>query len=193
MTLVRQATKADRDAALDTVISAFVGDPAWEFITAGEQDRLAPHFAAALFDSRVELGSVWVADDCRSVAMWEWHEAGANFHGEPAPWLRYREVAGEPAWQALHDYEAALDIARPEPPFWYLGVLATHPDAQGRGLATSVISPVLELADRGFLDCWLETSKPSNLPFYERRGFTHQLPVDIPSGPPTWWCWRAPS
>lgn len=78
----------------------------------------------------------------------------------------------------------------PLPPYWYLGVLATHPTAQRRGLAQAVIAPALALADAEGLDCWLETSKPANTGFYERRGFTERIEVAVPAGPLTWWMRR---
>jgi GNAT superfamily N-acetyltransferase len=175
-----------------TISAAFHDDPAWDFLTAGERERITPLFAGAVFDSRVGLGSIWTTDDCRAVALWEWRAVGSTPHDGDPVWARYREDAGETAWHHLEAYEKALDTMRPAPPYWYLGVLATHPDAQGRGLATAVISPVLEMADHDHLDCWLETSKTGNLGFYERRGFTLRLPVEVPAGPPTWWCRRAP-
>ncbi len=87
-------------------------------------------------------------------------------------------------------YEAALDAVGPVRPYWYLGVLATHPDHQGRGLATTVLRPGLAAADAEGWDCWLETSTPANKAFYAGRGFTGSVAVDIPGGPPTWWLRR---
>lgn len=192
MTPVRRATASDRDTVVATLLAAFHDDPAWDYITCGRRDSVAPLFAATLFDSRVARGTVWVADEGRAAALWEWRDVGSGPHDDDAAWSRYREQAGEDAWYRLEAYEKALDAMRPTPPYWYLGVLGTHPDAQGRGLATAVIAPVLELADHEHLDCWLETSKPDNLGFYERRGFSHRLEVEVPDGPPTWWCRRAP-
>jgi len=57
---------------------------------------------------------------------------------------------------------------------------------QGEGLASTVIAPVLALADADSLPCCLETSTPQNRAFYERRGFTYALPVALPDAPPTW-------
>jgi GNAT superfamily N-acetyltransferase len=193
VTTVRRATAADRDAVLATILAAFHDDPAWDFLTGDDRGRVAPLFAGAVFDSRVERGTVWTTDDVRAVALWEWRDVGMTPHDGDPVWSAYREAVGEDVWHRLEAYEKALDTTRPVPPYWYLGVLATDPASQGRGLATAVIAPVLEMADHDHLDCWLETSKPGNLTFYERRGFGLRLPVEVPAGPPTWWCRRAPS
>ena len=107
--VVRRATPEDHDAVVATVTAAFASDPAWEFITAGEVERLSPHFASALFEGRAAAGTVWVTDDCRAVAMWD------DRSGAPQPqshqariWDDYRAVAGERAWDRLQRYEQAL-------------------------------------------------------------------------------------
>ena len=190
---VRPARRTDRAAVIDTVSAAFARDPAWSFLLGEEYDRLAPDFAGALFDSRVESGVVWVTSDVTAVSMWD------RLGGDEGPaaeleslWRAYRATAGVEVWTRLRAYEEAVDAARPLTPYWYLGVLATRPDRQGAGLATSVIAPVLDRADGDGLDCCLETSTVPNREFYGRRGFTDVTDVHIVSGPPTWWLCRAP-
>jgi GNAT superfamily N-acetyltransferase len=193
MTPVRRATSADRDEVVATLVLAFADDPAWNFILLGKAPLFAL-FARALFDTRVVDGNVWVTDDCSATALWEYRTTGYEVDDPGNPvWAAYREASGEAAWDRLTVYDGALAEVSPEPPFWYLGVLGTRPDRQGRGLATAVVAPVLEMADHEHLDCWLETSKPNNLEFYERRGFTQRMPVEVPGGPPTWWMRRPPS
>ena len=194
VTAVRRATAADTEAVVATITQAFEKDPAWQFIIDGQHPESSEHFARALFRSRVDDGTVWVTDDVSAVAMWEFRERGAPVHGKTeAVWDDYRATVGEHLWARLDAWEDALDASRPTPPYWYLGVLGTRPDSQGRGLATAVMEPVLEMADHDHFDCWLETAAEDNLLFYERRGFAHRLPVDVPGGPPTWWLRRAPA
>jgi GNAT superfamily N-acetyltransferase len=75
----------------------------------------------------------------------------------------------------------------------YLGVLATHPARQGEGVATAVLTPILDEADRLGIACCLETSTMKNRRFYERRDFTRATEIILPGGPPTWWLRRAPT
>lgn len=174
-----------------TVAAAFAHDPAWGFLHGAEYDRLASAFARALFDTRVGAGHVWVTSDLAAVAMWD-PPGGSHSAESDRLWQAYRAEAGELAWQRLRDYEGAVDNVRPRTPYWYLGVLATHPDRQGQGLATTVIGPVLDAADGAGLACCLETSTIGNRQFYGRRGFTEVTDVRVASGPPTWWLRRVP-
>jgi GNAT superfamily N-acetyltransferase len=191
---VRVAHGGDRAVVTANVAAAFAHDPAWAFLLGADYDRLAPVFAGALFDTRVGAGSIWVSADLAAVAMWE--KFGANdAHAAVARqvWKEYRAAVGSPTWDRLAEYERALDEVRPASGYWYLGVLATRPDRQGEGLATAVMAPVLDRADRDGVDCCLETSTTANRSFYQRRGFTDVTTVHIESGPPTWWLRRAPS
>ena len=75
----------------------------------------------------------------------------------------------------------------------YLWVLATDPPEQGKGWGSAVIQPELADADRRGLPCYLETTKPRNLPFYERAGFVVKREVAVPGGgPPLWTMIREP-
>jgi GNAT superfamily N-acetyltransferase len=74
----------------------------------------------------------------------------------------------------------------------YLGVLATDPARQGEGLATAVLTPILDEVDRlGIASC-LETSTMKNRRFYERRGFEQAAEIILRGGPDTWWLRRGP-
>lgn len=188
---VRAASVHDRAAVVDTVASAFAGDPAWDFIVgAGNRDG-AEAFGAALFDARVVRGTVWLADDGAAVAMWDRVAPERATATGVDPWPAFRERAGDEVWDRLWRYDEAVKASGPARPYWYLGVLATHPHRQGEGLASAVLAPGFDAASADGWDCWLETSKPQNKPFYAGRGFTEVVAVAGLVDPPTWWLRRA--
>jgi ribosomal protein S18 acetylase RimI-like enzyme len=80
----------------------------------------------------------------------------------------------------------------PKPPHWYLATLGTDPAAQGRGLGTAVLAPVLEECDRDGVGAYLESSNESNLDYYSRFGFRVTEEVRLPRGPRVWLMWRDP-
>jgi GNAT superfamily N-acetyltransferase len=173
--------------------AAFREDPAWGFLMNDDYERLAPAFAGALFDMRAPYGNIWVSDDLASVAMWESPNGGDEPSQEVQElWARYRTLAGEEVFERLLAYRDAVAFASSTEPHWYLGVLATHPARQGEGLASAVLAPVLDEADRSGIPCCLETSTESNRRFYARRGFIEATDVLLPAGPPTWWLRRPP-
>jgi GNAT superfamily N-acetyltransferase len=188
---VRLATPADVDAVVATVAAAFANDPAWSFIVGPGNDPARQAFARSLLIPRIRRRSAWITDDCTAVAMWDRLEnEGPADADEEQWWNAFHTEVGDEVWERLQAYDGALESVPPARPLWYLGVLATNPDHQGRGLATAVLRPGLAAADAEGWDCWLETSTPTNKAFYAGRGFTDAVPVDIPDGPPTWWLRR---
>ena len=200
MTTIRRATPADADRLVATIVAAFVTDPAWDFITGGDRERVDPHFARALFHSRVNSGTVWVTDDCTAAALWELRDVhvaddprikSTEGHDDSArAWAAYREAVGEDTWNRLEIYEQELEKRAPTRPYWYLGVLATHPEYHNQGLASALLASTFALADEAHLPCWLETEEVENITFYENRGFTERVNFDLPDGTPVWWMGR---
>lgn len=192
--MIRQALPEERSGVVATVAAAFAEDPGWAFILGEEYRRLAAHFVGAVFDVRVASQNVWVTDDLAAVAMWD--SPGGNDavpgYGESV-WARYRAIAGEDAFERLASYNDAVAAVSPADLYWYLGVLATQPERQREGLATALLTPILDEADRLGIACCLETSTVDNRRFYERRGFTQATEVVLPDGPPIWWLRRAPT
>jgi GNAT superfamily N-acetyltransferase len=175
------------------VAAAFAADPAWAFIFGEEYERLAAHFAGALFEVRVASRNVWVTDDLAAVAMWDAPDRGEAVPGyAESVWTRYRTIAGEEVLARLAIYNGAVAAVAPAERHWYLGVLATHPRRRREGFASAVLAPVLEQSDRAGVACCLETSTVENRRFYERRGFTQATDVVLPGGPATWWLRREP-
>lgn len=192
--VIRRAFSGERAGVVATVAAAFAEDPGWAFILGEDYERLVTHFVGALFDVRVACNNVWVTDDLAGVAMWDspGKSDAAPWHAESV-WSRYRAIAGEDAFERLVSYNEAVAAVSPADPHWYLGVLATQPQRRLEGLATAVLAPILNEADRLGLVCCLETSTAANRRFYERRGFTQATDILLPGGPPTWWLGRPPT
>ena len=52
----------------------------------------------------------------------------------------------------------------PKERHWYLQMLGTQPDSQGKGVGSAIIAPVLEHCDRTGERIYLESSKERNIP-----------------------------
>jgi predicted N-acetyltransferase YhbS len=85
-----------------------------------------------------------------------------------------------------------MDKTHPREPHWYLAVLGTDPPHQGKGVGAALMTPVLARCDAEGTGAYLESSKPDNVPYYERFGFRVTGQIDMPKGPTMWPMWRDP-
>ena len=74
----------------------------------------------------------------------------------------------------------------PGQPYWYLEVVGVDPAAQGRGVGTRLLEPVLAQAEEVGQLCYLETMTERNVGWYRSLGFeVREVEVRfVPGGPP---------
>jgi GNAT superfamily N-acetyltransferase len=190
MPVVRRASVADRARTLATIVAAFSVDPVvrWLLPDDATYPARARAFFGFLFDVRVAVDGAWVTDGAEAVALW-------TPPGEPAPEWEERSwdwVAAELTPDEIDRcdrWDAAVAPHHPTTPHWYLGVLATAPEHQGRGLGPAAAQPGIDAARAAGLPAFLETGVARNVVLYERLGFVVTGVIDEP-GLPMGWCMR---
>ena len=68
---------------------------------------------------------------------------------------------------------------------WYLFNLSIKKDAQGKGIASKLLRPMLQFCDEEKMVAYLETNKGSNVGLYEHYGFNLMREELIPKTPVT--------
>lgn len=177
---INVATPADRARVVASLVAAFTRDPVLRHLFPDETTY--PGYAAAffghLFDKRVHHRTIWTIEGGASVAIWEPPTTGA---GRPDDALAAQLPAD--ALARVRAYEDAVHAALPATPFWYLGVLGTHPDHAGRRWGHAVMRAGLRRAEADGLPAVLETSNPANVEVYRRAGWqvvrSLTTPLDI--------------
>jgi ribosomal protein S18 acetylase RimI-like enzyme len=172
------AGPADRERIIASLVAAFPGDPVLRFLFPGDDDyrREAPIFFGHLFDKRVSKATIWTVEGGASTAIWEPPGGGDVPAGEIGLSAESRK--------RMSAYDDALHGALPDEPFWYLGVLGTHPAAAGRRLGRAVMAIGLRRAAADGLPAILETSKPANVELYRRAGW--EVVTEFRDPLPTW-------
>lgn len=176
------ATPADRERAVGSLVAAFVDDPVLRhlFPDGETYPRYAAAFFGRLFDKRVDRGTIWTIERGASVAMWD---APVAEPGPPDGMLAAH--LPDDALARVNAYDEAVYAVLPTTPFWYLGVLGTHPDHAGRRWGRAVMAEGLRRAAADGLPAVLETSNPANVEVYRRAGW--EVVLVVPVGPLTVW------
>ena len=193
---VDRASAADVSPLSRALGAAFADDPVMSWLlpeATGRDARLSRLFATFLRGHFLRLGSVWRAPDNSAAALWA---PPGQAIVPPVRIARQLPAVfrtfGPRALRALRAFEH-VERHHPKEPHWYLGVLGTRPDRQGRGVGSALLRPVLGRCDAEGLPAYLESSKESNIAFYHRAGFRVLEELPLPDGgPPVWPMWREP-
>ena len=194
MTDVRRAADSDLDGVCRSLARAFHDDPVMAWMFPDEERRLEQN--ERFF--RLRVRGLLAQDETYTTTG----HAGAACWAQPGRWemgllegiaftlrvtamVRTRAPLLARGWQII-------DGAHPREPHWYLAILGTEPEAQGRGVGSALLQPVLDDCDRNEVPAYLESSKERNVAFYARHGFRVTQELALPEGPPVWAMWRDP-
>ncbi|GAA0953785.1 GNAT family N-acetyltransferase [Virgisporangium aurantiacum] len=182
------AGPADRKRVLDSLVAAFAADPVLRHLFPDDDTypRYATAFFGRLFDKRVAARTVWTIGPGLSVAMWD---TPANGAAEPPGGDPLDDLPAD-ARARIDAYDHTVHNGLPDHPFWYLGVLGTHPDHKGRRWGRALIADGLRRAADDGLPAVLETSNPGNVDIYRRAGF--EVVGELTAGPLQVWVMERP-
>jgi ribosomal protein S18 acetylase RimI-like enzyme len=74
-----------------------------------------------------------------------------------------------------------------------LPLLGVDPLHHGQGLGSALIQHAIVMCDRDNKLAYLESSNPTNIPFYERHGFELLGTIQVKTSPPIFPMLRTPS
>jgi ribosomal protein S18 acetylase RimI-like enzyme len=191
---VRKATPADLPALAGALSRAFDDDPVMEWLFPDPRKR--PRWTRAFFGVRVRQllrqEEIWTTGDCAGAAVWAQPERWELSLGETLDMMaRIGRGVGRRTVRGLRGL-SLVEKHHPHEPHWYLAVLGVDPPAQGQGLGSALMAPVLQACDEDGVAAYLESSKERNVAFYSRHGFRVTEEVRMPKGPPLWLMWRDP-
>jgi len=193
---VRRATAQDIPALARMLARAFLDDPvaSWAWRPDDLRLRALERFQAVRLRQLLAGEEIWTTDELSCAALWappgSWHTSLRETAMLVPSFLRPRLFVRMPlvalGWERL-------ERAHPRtPPHFYLALLGTEPDAQGKGLGSAVLGGVLEQCDRDQVGAYLESSKERNIDFYARNGFRVLEEIRLLRGPSMWKMWRDP-
>jgi GNAT superfamily N-acetyltransferase len=175
----RVATADDVGAVTDTIRLAFEDDPVWGpalAVPGGSADHLDP-FWRIYVEGGMRFGTVFVTGEpggiVSSTAVWT-PPGETELSQEQDAEITELITATFPADLAgkLFELYNRFEAAHPhDQPHAYLGLLATHPEFRGHGIAQQLLAANLADWDARGVPAYLESTNPANLHRYRRAGF----------------------
>jgi ribosomal protein S18 acetylase RimI-like enzyme len=191
--IVRPATRADVRGLAATMTRAFDDDPLmmWIFPDEAMRRRRLPRLFAVLLRRHYLAGRATelVADGDQILGGAMWAVPGRR---APPVW---RQLAAVPsmAWAlgsrlaVAAEASAVTSRTHPQEPHWYLSGIGTEPARQRTGVGGLLLTSRLSRCDATGMTAYLESSKWSNVGYYERFGFAVTGEIQVPGGGPTLW------
>ncbi len=195
----RPAQKGDVRELSRTMARAFYDDPVMIWLFPDERPRLAQLyrlFATMTRHHHLSRGGVEVARDgprIGAAALWDppnqWQETRWELLVQAPAFLRVFGIHSARARGA----QEVMKRAHPEEPHWHLAAIGSDPTVRGNGFGQTLMRSRLQRCDAEYCPAYLESTKPENVPYYQRFGFTVTDEIKLPNGgPPMWPMWREP-
>ena len=175
---VRRATPADIPRLKGVLARAFDEDPFLNWFIRQDvkrDQRFERAMEVALTKMSNGLNETWTAERLEGGALWrrpgEVKMSALQSLALTPPFASVTGWSGLMRFvNAMNEFEKKHEHYAPEE-HYYLFVLGVEPEFQGKGIGGQLMKPVLDRADSEKQPCYLESSNPRNIPFYERHGF----------------------
>lgn len=167
------------EALGDALTRAFADDPLCSYVFPNRTRRLQKmrwiyvHWLRLFISRRL----VYTTPELSGAALWHrpeqgfdigvWEQVQAGFL--PVLFLLHpaEHIRG---FRAHHDAVARMKQFV-DKPHWVLDTLGVAPDYHRKGIARTMLQPVMDQADAVGIPCFVNTHNSVNVPFYERLGF----------------------
>lgn len=179
---VRTAEPDQHDHIVDLLTLAFVDDAVCRYLypDLGQYLEFFPQYVRLYGQPGFEIGGAHVLGQA-AAALW----IPPGLHADEASLdaLLTRSVAASARAELFKVYEE-FDRAHPPEPHWFLPLMGVDPFLRGQGAGARLMEYGLALCDRDGSLAYLESTKPGNVPFYERFGFETCGLIDVGGHPP---------
>jgi ribosomal protein S18 acetylase RimI-like enzyme len=192
----RCATAADVPELSAALAAAFEDDPIFGWLIPSDErrrGRLTRFFRLELRHVALPKGRIWMPVDslgaCLEMPPGAWR---MPFSSQLAHGPGFTQVFGARLPHALA-LITLMEHRHIREPHYYIPYIGVAPEAQGRGLGTRLMQPMLERCDREGVPGYLEATSERSAALYERLGFQFKGELRLGSSPPMWMMRRPPA
>ena len=170
---MRIATPADADLIKDILLVSFKNDPHVNWLLEKSKNKSKLNVLIDyVVHQTLRKGEIYLSDDNNAVALWDFERnEKMSFH------YIWRNLAflihiGIKSVVRIVKSEAHVHSNfRKYPRYCHLYMIGVLPEAQGKGLASALMDPMIQRMKEKSIPLFLETANPRNVDIYKRKGF----------------------
>jgi ribosomal protein S18 acetylase RimI-like enzyme len=171
---MRKATREDKKVVVDILTQSFANDPHvnWLIEESHNKNKLKI-IIEYVFGESLSRGEVYLSDDNKAAVLWN-SEKKAKFSFE---FVRRNlsflfRVGLKSTIRALNTDKIVYNFYPKNQQYCQLYLIGVLPDGQGKGLASSLMDPMIERMKEKAIPLHLETANPRNVEIYKKKGFS---------------------
>jgi ribosomal protein S18 acetylase RimI-like enzyme len=171
---IRKATRKDKTAVVGILTQAFWNEPLINWFAGNHKNKKQrlDTLMSFVFEKRLPNGEVFITNDSQAVAIWRNDTATKFSIGLMLEYLKFLWIYGYKKVMEIGRYEKSVHSRYPkDKSIYYLWMLGTSNQSQGRGLGSRLMNYMLKDADKNNIDTYLETATESNVALYQHKGF----------------------
>jgi ribosomal protein S18 acetylase RimI-like enzyme len=170
---MRVATLADVDLVKQILLVSFKNDPHVNWLL---EESKNPFKLNILIDyvvhQTLRKGEIHLGDDNNAVALWDFERNEKMSLHYFCRNLAFLIRIGIKSVVRIVKSEAHVHYNfRKYPRYCHLYMIGVSPEAQGKGLASALMNPVIERMKEESIPVFLETANPRNVDIYKKKGF----------------------
>jgi ribosomal protein S18 acetylase RimI-like enzyme len=163
----------------------FIDDPSFDFIFGGTENKLEAlnAFFEIFLTDAMQRGEVIIAPEEQGACVWYpaevpiFNEQFEETLAEVVSTISH--ISGLETGNRFQELIQKVGAKEPQAPHCEVFFICLKPEARGKGVGKSLLKPVLNYADTKKVGCYLVSSNPRNISFYERHGFYKFCPIEI--------------
>jgi GNAT superfamily N-acetyltransferase len=170
---MKRATLTDVDLIKKILLVSFKNDPHVNFLLEeSKNERKLNILIDYVVDQTFRRGEIYLTDDNNGVALWDFE--------------RNEQMSLHYIWRNLAfliriGIKSVIRIVKSEAHvhnnfrkysrYCHLYMIGVLPEAQGKGLASTLMNPMLQSMKEKSIPVFLETANPRNVGIYKKKGF----------------------
>jgi ribosomal protein S18 acetylase RimI-like enzyme len=171
--LMKRASLADVDLITNILLVSFKNDPHVNFLLEeSKNERKLNILMDYVVDQTFRQGEIYLSDDNNGVALWDFErneEVSLHYIWRNLDFLI--RIGIKPVIRIVKSEAHVHKNFRKYPRYCHLYMIGVLPEAQGKGLASTLMNPMLQAMKAKSIPVFLETANLRNVGIYKRKGF----------------------